>query len=739
MKRLLLTLLMSVLMVTTWSKPVDPMTAQRVAQRYLHGDAFNVVLMNEIYLVTPVNGDGFVLISADDCVMPVLGYSSNGSFVPDMIPDHVQQWLDGYACNIKSLVEDGIVPSNEVTNEWLNHQSTSFGSSRSAVAPLLSTTWSQRPLYNNFCPYDQQMGTRCVTGCVATATAQVMKYWSYPAIGQGSHSYNSGIYGTLSVDFGSTIYQWNAMPDVLNYSCDSASIAAVATLMYHVGVSVDMEYGPDGSAATLIYEDSPSALSALRTYFNYSHLSEGLFHDDYDDDVWDEIVYHEISNGRPVIYGGVDSQVGGHAFVLDGYDGNGMFHVNWGWGGVFDGFYTIDNLSPGEDAESFNLHNHAVVGIEPIVQATEGVARVDVYGEETCGTVSGSGDYAPNQDTAFIVARAADGYRFAGWKHSYIQSNPIRFVPAGDFVDTALFVPVPVTDTVGYCEDRVLSTWHDECGSRTEWGICVPQTERLSLRRLKAVQIFIPQQDVYTLRIYRGDTISDQTLVYEEDIIQDFSNTLNQWNTFDLPTAVPLFDGETLWVTVYTIGGGSPASFSRYSGNSNGTWYKTPQGWMPGETIGLYASWMIRAVFEERPYYVAVDFETDCDNANVEGEGYYDEGDVATVAIEGGYFVDAEGNPVDGNTVSFIVTDDTVLHAVCNTSGIDVSLQEDVLHLTVIERNIMVWCDCDDMLRVFDIYGRLIAEKQHMLKVKLPSAGTYIVRVGQHRRKIIVQ
>ena len=194
----------------------------------------------ETFYLFAIEGGGFVIVSADNRVQPILGYSLQSILDVDNIPSNLKNWLDGYDKQIRAAMEDGALP---VHAGWLEQASSKSGVEGydSIVGPLLTTTWDQEPLYNNLCPIYN--GDRTVTGCVATAMAQVMKYWNWPDTGAGQHSYNTHEYGELSANFGATAYDWANMPNSLSSSSSADQVNAVATLMYHCGIAVNMDYG----------------------------------------------------------------------------------------------------------------------------------------------------------------------------------------------------------------------------------------------------------------------------------------------------------------------------------------------------------------------------------------------------------------------------------------------------------------------------------------------------------------
>ena len=217
-----------------------------------------------------VQGGGFVVVSADNSVQPILGYSRVSSLDTKRLPSNLASWLKGCDSQIRAAAAAQL-PMHE---GW-NKEPKRVDGFDSIVGPLLTTTWDQDPLYNDLCPQDDDGQT--MTGCVATAMAQVMKYWSWPDTGVGQHNYNTYFYGNLSADFGSTAYDWANMPSELTSSSSSAEVSAVATLMYHCGVAINTNYATywygGSSAFDLSINDGldyPCAENALRTYFKYS-------------------------------------------------------------------------------------------------------------------------------------------------------------------------------------------------------------------------------------------------------------------------------------------------------------------------------------------------------------------------------------------------------------------------------------------------------------------------------------
>lgn len=308
-----------------------------------------------LYVFDREDAAGFYVLAADDAVDNiVLGYSHTGSFSQEDMSPSFRWLLDAYSQCVSECAAGGS-PMLRVMQ-----------ANRSDIAPMITTTWNQQAPFNNDCP--TLYGNNCVTGCVATAMAQVLNYHKHPTKGTGSHSYTwNG--STLSFDYGSTTFDWANMLD--NYSGTSTYTqkAAVAKLMYGCGVSVDMNYSRDGSSASDI-----RVPYALTKFFNYDKGTRYLKRAFFNYNEWEELIYSEIAASRPVLYSGQTVGNIGHSFICDGYQ-NGYFHINWGWGGLSDGYFLLSNLDPevegvGGGHGSYKYDQSAVVGIQPTVSGS---------------------------------------------------------------------------------------------------------------------------------------------------------------------------------------------------------------------------------------------------------------------------------------------------------------------------------------------------------------------------------
>ena len=337
-----------------------------------------------IYAIN-INEKGFILIAADDRVYPLLGYSFNNNYSNNNQPIQFTDMISFFKKQIIYVISNNIDSDKKIKDDWDYYLLDNIENRNNRnVDPLMVTNWDQGNSWNGDCPQDNGgPGGNAYAGCVATATAMVMKYWNHPQIGQGSHSYNHSDYGTISVDF-NTEYNWNNMSSN-NPTNDSRK------LLYHVGVSCEMNYGPDGSGAW-VGEYEPSVTTALKNYFKYSQQTNFKSKDNYGDSYWLDIVKMELEEGRPLIYKGYTSDLAaGHAFVVDGYDGD-YFHLNWGWSGSYNGNYLISNLSPG--GYTFSTWQGAIFNLYPDVEQTFGCTNINACNyDENANSDNGSCEF----------------------------------------------------------------------------------------------------------------------------------------------------------------------------------------------------------------------------------------------------------------------------------------------------------------------------------------------------------
>lgn len=296
-----------------------------------------------IYVFTN-NGQGFILISAEDALTPVLGYAYDGSITAPGENPNFDGFLSEYLEQVKYVRTNSMDGSAEDQTAWNNYlngnNDFSVLADTTTVGPFITTMWNQDSPYNEFCPADPAgPGGHVYAGCVATAMSMIMNYYKFPITGSGQHSYYCTGYGTQTANFGATTYDWDAMQNSVGNS-SGQGIPANALLQYHAGVSVNMQYAPDGSGAY-----SADVPYALKTYFKYSPTVQYLSRSGYTTTSWETMLTEQLDANKPVYYSG-QSPDGGHAWVCDGYQKIGSaktFHFNFGWGGQDNGYYTSAN------------------------------------------------------------------------------------------------------------------------------------------------------------------------------------------------------------------------------------------------------------------------------------------------------------------------------------------------------------------------------------------------------------
>ena len=326
-----------------------------------HAEPSAVVNSANDYYAFNIKGGGFIIVSGEDRGTQVLGYSDKGRFDTKNLPAPMVDLLNVYKQEIEFLQTyegDDLVPAPAAFQ------------ANGAVGPLIQTTWGQEMPYYLQCPIDN--GEYCVVGCVATAMAQVMNYWHYPTSSQAISGYGGGWWGGMSVPgLPATTFDYSLM---LNSYCHwdwdnsvlvqdtytDAQAQEVAKLGRYCGQAVQMDYSPEGSGA---YTNNQASAMRNFGFNNVSLASKG-----YNSSNWDNRLKTEIDNGRPILYSASDPSAGGHAFICDGYDSNGMFHFNLGWYGTCDGWYTTSALNMTHrdgDYLRFNSSHQIVYGFTP--------------------------------------------------------------------------------------------------------------------------------------------------------------------------------------------------------------------------------------------------------------------------------------------------------------------------------------------------------------------------------------
>lgn len=306
-----------------------------------------------VYVFDQPAESGFLILSADDVATPILGYAESGNFDFENISPQMKWWLEQYADQIAYVTKRGLTPKSVPTR------------ANAAIEPLIKSHWNQGAPYNELCPIYPATNERCVTGCVATAMAQVMNFWKYPAVGKGIANYKpNGFSSNLLLDFTQTKFDWdNMLNDYVAGEYNSTQSTAVATLMKACGYSVQMGYTSSASGAV-----SYNMGKALINTFNYNKNISYEQRNYYTTSEWNQMVYEELAAGRPVLYG-ARSEGGGHQFICDGYN-DGFYHINWGWGGMSDGYFKLESLNPdsegiGGGSGGYNFGQDIMKGVQP--------------------------------------------------------------------------------------------------------------------------------------------------------------------------------------------------------------------------------------------------------------------------------------------------------------------------------------------------------------------------------------
>lgn len=328
-------------------------------------------------------GGGFIVLSADDAFKPLLGYSDSGRY--DASNPELAYWLGEYSRQMEYATQSGAAAETRAgitLPDW------------SPIAPMVKTKWNQDEPYNDRCPQDPDNDyARSYTGCVATSMAQVMNYFKFPEKGRGSNTYTSYTLGRkMSMVFSEVTFDWANMLDSYTGSYTEDQAKAVATLMLACGIAVNMDYSAGAAGSGAI---SNFISAGLVKYFNYDKGIRYFNRNNFTYTDWATMLYTNLKDVGPLIYNGAGAG-GGHSFVFDGYDGNGYFHINWGWGGLSDGYYMIDALEPagigiGGGLGAFNFDQNAIFNMKPSGVGQEGEEQRDVvmYGSLQ-GIVEGS-------------------------------------------------------------------------------------------------------------------------------------------------------------------------------------------------------------------------------------------------------------------------------------------------------------------------------------------------------------
>jgi len=334
-------------------------------QNVLRGDTSSPLY----YIYNIGNQEGFIIVSGEDKAYPILGYAMEGSFLAEAIPDNITSWLDFYQDELLFVTQQEREAAGNIKQQWADM----LGGQRQEIAPgvLLSTVnWDQGNPYNKFCP-DNLVGEKTVTGCVATAMGITMKYYNWPLEGKGSNAYETKT-DSIPVEASFNVrYDWGNMLDTYKageeQNWNETQSDAVATFLYHCGVSVNMDYTSSASGAY-----TSDVLKALVNNFGYDKSMSLLSRNLYTTEEWHDLIRKELENDSPVMYGGTTKDLSGHLFIVDGYAlTDDYFHVNWGWSGYSNGYYRLSSMEPSwqgiggnQSGAGYSYYQDAIVGLK---------------------------------------------------------------------------------------------------------------------------------------------------------------------------------------------------------------------------------------------------------------------------------------------------------------------------------------------------------------------------------------
>lgn len=352
----------------TWASPLTPEqavaranAAAGVMRAPLKSASTPVYVRDGRFYIYKTGDRGLVVLSADDCAAPVLARMDRATSW-DAMPENAQAWLDYLGQRVALGASLGLP-------EYGSGDTGDRDADRHDIPYMVTAEWGQYAPFNNACPVSG--GKRCITGCAATALAQIMRYHRWPETGKGSNSYTAqSISQTVSLDFSTVTFDWDNMLDKYKgQQTTTAQNNAVAQLNFACGVAMNMNYAPNNSSATIM-----AAGSGAYNYLDYAESVLYIYRDYWPAQDWEQAIYDEMVAGRPVLYGGVSTSFG-HAFVCDGYQLGGYFHFNWGWDGLNDGYFLLDALDaygPSYPDYQFKNQQHALVGLQ---KPAEGVVK----------------------------------------------------------------------------------------------------------------------------------------------------------------------------------------------------------------------------------------------------------------------------------------------------------------------------------------------------------------------------
>ena len=629
MRKLFLLLIISLMSLSLMAERIEESTALNVAKTIMPQsqlvDISSKTGFNNFYIFSDDNS--FVIVAADDRATPILGYSNEFPFVVENMPSNINDWLLSLNEEIQYAIDNDIPASDDIRYDWdcLKRGVKPAPKNRESLEPIVATHWDQGAPYNNMCPGGS------VTGCVATAMAQLMKYWEWPRQGEGSHSYYEDNYGNLYVNFANTIYDWDNMVDMPTTSSPQAQQDAVATLMYHCGVSVDMDYSPQSSGAVTAY-----VADALVDYFDYNSNLSIEYREDYSSSQWKNLLKSELNAGRALIYRGRSTN-SGHCFICDGYDNSDNFHFNWGWSGYCDGYYAIGALNPGQGGTgsgqgTYNLDNFIIKNVQPNTPSINAPNNVSASANGrnvtvSWSSVSGAHHYKVYRD-GFVINNNVTGTSFTDNNVSYgTHSYYVRSVKSnGNYslksetaeVEVIYTGPAPtnltatqsgannaqLSWTAPASDDAVLkygdgqpSGYSYGASYNFYWGqrFTPEQLSDYAGMAITSFQTYLHNNGSYTLLIYKEVSGELQQL-----LSKSFSYSGGgSWKTITLDTPLVIDYCNGIIVALHNTTIDYPAPYMEYNGSGNaGLWSSNGTSFSPIDGV----SWLFRTNITDGTY-----------------------------------------------------------------------------------------------------------------------------------------
>ena len=430
MKRIATLLLSSLLLtITVFANPIDPEKAGEIANNFwnskvqhantehliMHsptkmakaGSRINIQESNpQYYIYAPDNNKGFVIVSGDDALAPVIGYSTEYTGENSEMPAALVEWLNEYSMYVDDVRAGKAAPAERAAK-----------AGKTAVAPMLQTSWDQSAPYNNLCP--EVNGQKTPTGCTATAMAQIMKFHEWPITPIKAISWTSNITGKKeTIDLTKRTYNWDNMLPHYRNGYTAAQAQEVAQLMVDVGKAINSSYSPEGTGSNEIY-----ALNGFVNVFNYSKAARVIKRTDVTEDEYVTAIRENLEARQPVMSVGFGINFeGGHAYVFDGIDENDMIHIDWGWNGAYNGYFDMTYMSPdgigtGGGTGTYNVGQAIIVNIAPsgesdVNSENVGLVEFGIYKPDTDNekvytyTSKYSGNAAKFKVSTFITNRS---------------------------------------------------------------------------------------------------------------------------------------------------------------------------------------------------------------------------------------------------------------------------------------------------------------------------------------------